>query len=158
MWHTVWIQTRVPDLGLNWKAHCVKLFGPRSDLTFCLVWSGSKLFIMFIKVISCCFYLVSNSINPDQDRHFVKTVYGGVQRSPLFSAKWSRSRPIFWWAWSGAKLFIKVSALFQSFCEVFTFLFGYNIMSWQTYFFSRHQDVSGAFLWEKQYQLKPSPS
>ena len=123
MWHTVWIQTRFPDLGINCEAPCVKLFGPRSNLTFCLVWSGSKLFIMFIKVISCHFYLVSNSMDPDQDRHFVKTVYGGVQGSSLFSVKWygSRSRPIFWWAWSGSKLFIKVSALFQSFCEVFTF-------------------------------------
>ena len=27
---------------------------------------------MFIKVISCHFYLVSNSMDPDQDRHFSK--------------------------------------------------------------------------------------
>ena len=126
---------------------CVKLFGPRSDLTVCLVWSGSKLFIMFIKVISCHFYLVSNSMDPDQDCHFVKTVHGGVQRSSLFSIKWygSRSRPIFWWAWSGSKLFIKMSVLFQSFCEVFTFLFGYNIMSWQTYFFLGIKMYPGLF-------------
>ena len=107
-----------------WSTLCQTVW-TQIDLTFCLVWSGSKLFIMFIKVISCHFYLVSNSMDPDQDRHFVKTVYGGVQRSSLFSVKWygSRSRPIFWWAWSGSKLFIKVSALFQSFCEVIILYF-----------------------------------
>ena len=42
---------------------------------------------MFIKDISCHFHLVSNSMDPDQDRHFVKTVHGGVQRSSLFSIK-----------------------------------------------------------------------
>ena len=70
-------------------------------------------------------------MDPDQVRHFVKTVYGGFQRSSLFSVKayGSRSRPTFCWAGVGPKLSIKVSACYKlSNLSVKSLLFfGYNM-------------------------------
>ena len=86
-------------------------------------------------------------MDPDQVRHFVKTVYGGFQRSSLFSVKTygSRSRPTFCWAGSGSKFVIKVSACYELSNLSVKFLLFFWIQHGRHIFF-RHQEMySGPF-------------